>query len=59
MQAERAPFVGIVLALVFVAAETVGLLAYAHTSAPPAHSVAKAQTSQAPAVKLTKRGCRR
>ena len=34
MHAERSPFVGIVLALVFVAVETVGLLAYA--SAPTA-----------------------
>lgn len=29
MLAERAPFVGIVLALLFVAAETVALIAYA------------------------------
>jgi hypothetical protein len=38
MHAERTPFVGIVLALVFVAVETVGLVVYA--PAPPADSVA-------------------
>ena len=59
MQAERAPFVGIVLALLFVAVETVGLLAYVRTSAPPVASVGKEQTWSAPPVKLTKRGCRR
>jgi hypothetical protein len=59
MQAERAPFVGIVLALLFVAVETVGLLAYARTSAPPVASLGKAQTWSAPPVKLSKPRCRR
>ena len=38
MHAERAPFIGIVLALAFVAVETVGLIAYA--PAPVADSAA-------------------
>jgi hypothetical protein len=42
MLAERAPFVGIVLALLFVAVETVGLIVYAPVpEASTAASVAK------------------
>jgi hypothetical protein len=58
MHAERTPFVGIVLALVFVAVETVGLLAY--TSAPattPAAAVSKPDSLQH--FKRVKVRCRR
>lgn len=41
MLAERAPFVGIVLALLFVAVETVGLVAIAQPTKASAASVSK------------------
>jgi len=57
MHAERAPFFGIVIALVIVAAETIGLLAYARASEPPAAaSVGTAQTSDTPLV-MKRRHC--
>jgi len=60
MQAERAPFVGIVLALVIVAVETVGLIAYARAPEPQASaSVGKAQTGEQPTFKRIKVRCRR
>jgi hypothetical protein len=46
MHAERAPFIGIVLALVFVAVETVGLIAYA--PAPVASSAAASEGKPGP-----------
>ena len=58
MHAERTPFIGIVLALVFVAVETVGLIAYA---AAPAASTA-ASVSKPDSMKQFKRvkvRCRR
>ena len=58
MHAERSPFVGIVLALVFVAAETIGLLAYASAPQPtPAASVSKPDSLQH--FKRVKVRCRR
>ncbi len=41
MLAERAPFVGIVLALLCVAVETVGLVVIARPAKAPAASVSK------------------
>ena len=47
MHAERTPFVGIVLALMFVAVETVALIAYAPApDATTAASVSKASSLQ-------------
>ena len=62
MQAERAPFVGIVLALVIVAVETVGLIAYARAPEPKAQvsaSVGNAQTWSEAQVRPIKVRCRR
>jgi hypothetical protein len=58
MQAERAPFVGIVLAVLVVAVETLGLLAYA-APAPVKTKAAAAQTWQQPAQQRIKIRCRR
>jgi hypothetical protein len=41
MLAERAPFVGIVLALLFVVVETVGLVAIAQPAKAPSAQVSK------------------
>jgi len=57
MQAERAPFVGIVLALLVVAVETLGLFAYASPEPASAAHVGKVQTSQSPTYKPIR--CRR
>ena len=60
MQAERAPFVGIVLALMIVAIETMGLIAYARAPEPQASaSVGKAQTWSEAQVRPIKVRCRR
>ena len=59
MQAERAPFVGIVLALLIVAAETAGLVAYVRAPQPAAASVGNPPTQSYPAFKRLKIRCRR
>ena len=60
MQAERAPFVGIVLALMIVAVETMGLIAYAGgPESEPSVSVGKAQTWSEAQVRPIKVRCRR
>ncbi|HEY5951017.1 MAG TPA: hypothetical protein VIV40_36245 [Kofleriaceae bacterium] len=60
MQAERAPFVGIALAILFVAVETVGLIAYAAAPDPQTSaSVGKAQTWDHGTYKRIKVRCRR
>jgi hypothetical protein len=60
MQAERAPFVGIVLALLVVAVETLGLLAYVPLAPLPNKAKASAaQTWQQPAQRPLKIRCRR
>jgi hypothetical protein len=58
MQAERAPYVGIVLAVLVLAAETIGLVAYA-TPAPMKAQATAAQSWQQPAHKQIKIRCRR
>ena len=60
MQAERAPFVGIVLALMIVAVETVSLIAYVRAPEPQASaSVGNVQTWSDAQVRPIKVRCRR
>jgi len=60
MQAERAPFVGIVLALMIVAVETIGLIGYARAPEPQTSaSVGNVQTWADAQVRPIKVRCRR
>ena len=57
MHAERAPFIGIVLALVFVAVETASLIAYAPAPVAGSEAGGVGKPDPAPSVKRTTR-CR-